>query len=74
MDKLIQGMRTSALRTNKRLESAHKVQFYGVYDVKNNYVFKKKMSKIDVNFSRNVLGARDVIDHVVPYPINSLSV
>ena len=46
--------------------------FYVVYDVKNyNYIFKKKMTKIDVNLqvsSAMFIGTRDVIGHVIPYP------
>ena len=39
----------------------------------NNYVFKKKLTKIDVNLSGfpvilNFIGTCDVIDHVIPYP------
>ena len=61
------------MKTNNGfLDSTHRDPFYDVYDVKNNYVFKKIFTKTDVNllgFPAIFINAHDVIDHVIPYPV-----
>ena len=55
------------------LTEAYFKGYMKTYKNKNNYVFKKKLTKFDVNLRVSptmFIGARDVIDHVIPYPVS----
>ena len=53
---------------NGFLDSAHR---YGIYNVKkNNYFFKKKLTKSMSIFTVMFVSVRDVIDHVIPHPVS----
>ena len=57
------------VESRKTAENVGKNNVVHVYDVNINHVFKKKLTKIDVTlpvYSVMFIGARDVIDHVIP--------